>query len=339
MSTPAKILFMDDEPTQTVVVNALSRLRDEGYEIDFFDTMSAAIDAYYQQYYDVFILDIDMHHRPDTAAGDGVKLLQRFVSLYNKTRVILFSGAGTVTHWFAAANAHCFGYVAKDEEGEAGSSVGVLLDKVRQAVELRDGIDPGLTVTRYPETGLIVCGDAALAEQAMAQLRSALPASFRLEHLQPDTFMESQADTGRYAFRVLIQPEFSTRQRQLAQIDRMMAGQPYPHSIVVCNAEDSNRLRKSILYVANAHPFRMIDLLGPRWLQDLQQAVSAALLWHGRREIFEAESDALAGLTVSLPEGILDSWQDELPADLQQELEHQLDELNAATDATGEYSA
>lgn len=320
MNTPINILFMDDEPEQPVVINALNRLRDEGYEVDFFDTMSAAIQAYYDKYYDIFILDIDMHHVPDSEEGDGIKVLKWFTSLHNQTKVIMFSGAGTVKHWFAAANTHCFGYVAKDEEGSDSSSVGLLLNKVKQALASRKQSSLGQESRKPPMAGLVIGGDMALIEQALTGLRSRFPEGFRLDHISPERLLETELDEYAYAFRVLIQHEFSTRQKEQKLIELILADEPYPHAIVVCDAEDSDRLRKSILYLANAHPFRMVDLLKPDWVDQLGVAVTQAMTWYGRREIFTASDEALSRINISLPEDVLEIWQDDMVEDMHGEI-------------------
>jgi len=165
--TRPKILFMDDEPTSDIVTHAMERLRTAGFAVDFVETMSEAIEAYYQKYYDGFILDIDMSHQAADQEGDGVKVLKRFISLHNQTRVILFSGAGTVQHWFQAANAHCYAYVHKlDHDQTTGDdSIEILIRQARAAVGNRRayGSVRGYTASESP------------ADQRRSRIRYASP--------------------------------------------------------------------------------------------------------------------------------------------------------------------
>ncbi len=56
---PISILLMDDEINSLVIQATIQHLNNQGFDVDFAHTMSEAIEAYYQHYYDVFILDID----------------------------------------------------------------------------------------------------------------------------------------------------------------------------------------------------------------------------------------------------------------------------------------
>ncbi|MGK0291469.1 MAG: DNA-binding NtrC family response regulator, partial [bacterium] len=85
MQTKGRILFMDNEPDE--VRDAVEFLQKSGYEVTTCETMQQAIETYYQQFYDIFILDIDMDENDD----DGVEVLKRFQTLHNETRVIMYS--------------------------------------------------------------------------------------------------------------------------------------------------------------------------------------------------------------------------------------------------------
>ncbi|RLC18767.1 MAG: hypothetical protein DRI57_07945 [Deltaproteobacteria bacterium] len=77
------VLVMDDEPMSAIIQATVNQLRQEGFEVDLAETMTQAIESYYQKFYDVFVLDIDMSHRPDKEEGDGIRVLRRFISLHN----------------------------------------------------------------------------------------------------------------------------------------------------------------------------------------------------------------------------------------------------------------
>ncbi len=129
MQPDISVLLMDDEPMSPIIQATVQILRQEGFHLDLVESVAQAVESYYQRFYDVFVLDIDMN---DTE-GDGLKVLKRFISLHNQTQVIMFSGAGTTPDWFEAANAHCFAYVAKDEN----DAIDLLIGHIRAATGAR----------------------------------------------------------------------------------------------------------------------------------------------------------------------------------------------------------
>lgn len=308
MSEKPSILFMDDEPSNDIVLNALEALRAEGYDVDFVDTMSAAIDAYYQKFYAVFILDIDMSHLPDDQEGDGVKVLKRFISLHNQTRVILFSGAGTVEHWFAAANSHCFAYVAKDEQQDELNSIGLLVAKVREALAHADRKSPSRPL-EVPRHALLVTDNEDLAQDATACVRDTLGTDWTIQRLALAE-VDASHDFSGYGVLLVLAHEFSTRHAAKEALSVLLARAPAPQTIV--GSEGRDQLRPSILFIANQRPFRMVNLSQGDWRGTLCQALRSACQWYGQREIFPADSEALERIQITLPEDVQGIWQEDI---------------------------
>jgi len=302
-----KILFMDDEPTSDIVTHAVERLRTAGFVVDFVETMSEAIEAYYQKYYDVFILDIDMSHQAADQEGDGVKVLKRFISLHNQTRVILFSGAGTVQHWFQAANAHCYAYVHKlDNDPTTGEdSIEILLRQVRAATtEIGPPMIP-LGVLA-PTKVLLIGGDSEFDAPARTAIHAALGEDWVIDAIALDQVHTTELTA--YGALVLLQRTFSTRATVCEALAKVLAVAPQPQTLIGCEGRDQSR--PSILYIANRHPFRLLELSDSAWPQRLQQALRDARLWYGKPEIFEADMDALRRIHITLPEDIAVQWED-----------------------------
>lgn len=305
----SRILFMDDEPASDIVANAVARLRRDGYLVDVVETLGEAIEAYYTRYYAVFILDIDMSHQLVDEEGDGVQVLKRFVSLHNQTRVILFSGAGTVRHWFQAANAHCYAYIHKlDTDPETGEdSIDRLLRKVRSAIEERPR-PTALTTDAPPRRILLAGGEQELDAPVREAIGEALGTDWAIDALPLSD--AAMADPSRYGALVILQRTFSTRAGVRDALARLLAVAPSPQTIVCCEGHDERR--PSILEIANRHPFRLLDLTDPHWPAHVAEALREAHLWYGKEEIQQADPDALRRIHLILPEDLdLDSDDDE----------------------------
>jgi len=308
-----RILFMDDEPTSDVVTNAVERLRAAGFVVDFVETMSEAIEAYYRQYYAVFVLDIDMSHQATDQDGDGVRVLKRFVSLHNQTRVILFSGAGTEQHWFQAANAHCYAYVHKldNDPGTGEDSIDRLIRTVRAATDEPLYSGP-LSTKAPPDRVLLVSGDLELVPPVRQSIHEALGPAWTIDEM--DLSAAARVDSSAYGVIVIVQRIFSTRATVRDALASVLGSAPQPQTIVCCEGHD--RCRPAILDIANRHPFRMLDLTSPQWLIQLQDALRDARLWYGQQEILQADPDALRRIHLMLPQDCIARWDENEWADL-----------------------
>ena len=301
---PISILLMDDEINSLVIQATIQHLNNQGFDVDFAHTMSEAIEAYYQHYYDVFILDIDMSMMADDQEGDGVNVLKRFISLHNQTRVIMYSAAGKSPDWVAATNAHCFAYVHKGEK-----------DALQH---LSDFVHSSLTQDLLPAAGdktplpsvLLFAGNEQLQSTAESVIAATLGPDWRI-HVVKSLADAQQAVSDPDAFDaiVILQPFFKMREEERRLMEILLAKSPFPQVIVGCEARDE--YQSAILFLANHHPFRLLDLSKDDWSASLEQAIKAAHIWYGRREIFQADPDALRRLNINLPDDILEDWKDD----------------------------
>jgi len=324
MNTSLSILFMDDEPSNDIISNARERLSAQGFEVDFVSTMSAAIEAYYEKFYDIFILDIDMSHLADDQEGDGVKVLKRFVSLHNQTKVILFSGAGTVQHWFAAANAHCFGYIAKDQQQGELDSIDLLIEKIKTTINT-PVTTKNKTSLPPPSKVLLISDDAELSELSSTLVNKTLGDNWSTQIMTPEQWAENPPSNDQYGIIACLQARFSTRARVQHQLATLLASTPSPQTIIACDGLDAER--NSILFIANHHPFRMVDLQHPQWQQFFTDTLMAAVNWYGKQEIFVADADTLSRIHITLPEDVQANWDAELS---DEEMERLYDDYETA---------
>ena len=303
--TPLSILLMDDETDSPVIQATLQHLRAEGFEVHTAATMAEAIEAYYRRFYDVFILDIDMGALSGTE-GDGLDVLKRFISLHNETRVIMYSAAGRSPHWVAAINAHCFGYVHKAED----DALEKLVDFVRKSrISAPEAPFPS-PVSALPRKVLVCAANEVLKEGAERAVQAAFgkDAGLLFASDPEDLICQAEALRSELGAIVLLQPVFKMRAGEKRLMQRLLSLGPRPHVLVACEARDD--FQASILFIANAHPFRLVDTGRDDWEERLAEGLAAAGIWYGRREIFRADPEALARLEIPLSGEDLDEWVD-----------------------------
>lgn len=299
------VLIMDDEPSSEIVQVSVDWMEDEGFSVDLVESMSQAVQSYYDKFYDVFVLDIDMSHIPDDEEGDGVNVLKRFISLHNKTKVIMFSGAGMVPHWFAAANAHCFGYIHKNEEG----SVKHLIEFIKRSVD--EPVPDRREIRKTCPNRILIYNKA---DSCQSQIRETVA-----EHLGEKwdiDILDNLADVDSrlkdekkddYGIVLLFQDVFELRPDEKNQLKSILSNSPAPQTIIGCQGKDEFQL--AILFLANQHPFRMIDTEVKSWPLQLGDALKKAVIWYGQNEIFPADPDALKRMHITLPDDAMEEWE------------------------------
>lgn len=307
------VLLMDDEPETDIIENTIESLRDEGFDLHLVDKITDAIEEYYEKYFDVFVLDIDMSHKQHGQETDGIKVLKRFISLHNETNIIMFSGAGTVDDWFKAANLHCFAYVDKNDR--SGDPVGALTKMIHTAYKTSRGEKSGrqrsiMTKNTCPEKILVYCENSDLKEKAESTIKNMLSEKWdvcfhnSLDEVNNTLLIESNE----YGIVLLLQNEFPMDTNVLENLENILNVSPKPHVIVCCRGKDE--YRPSILYILNHHPFRMINLNIPQWTEQLEEALKSACTWYEKREIFKADMEALKRIKITLPPEALAEWDD-----------------------------
>lgn len=298
------VLLMDDEPASIIIRETVNRLEAEGFRVELVETMESALESYYRKYHDVFVLDIDMSHRADGREGNGIKVLKKFISIHNRTRVIMFSGAGDVPEWFDAANAHCFAYVDKGES----DSIDRLIALIRSAAHKSEKSPFAPRKKVCPQRVLLYGNDENLRNAGSSAIKETLGELWRIEEFDSlketsKTLAGNDSDAG---IVVLLRSEFSTRSGTRELLKNILGFGPNPNIIIGCRGESQNQ--PSILFLANLHPHRMINLNKADWDETFKEALKTAHRWYGRQEIFRADRMVLEKLDIALPKEALEHW-------------------------------
>ncbi|RLC18766.1 MAG: hypothetical protein DRI57_07940 [Deltaproteobacteria bacterium] len=143
----------------------------------------------------------------------------------------MFSGAGTVPHWFEAANAHCHAYIAKDES----DAVGQLITRIGFAVGDPGRSRPMLRKKSCPQRLLVYCKDDKFRETAVSVIAGTLGDKWEISESESlTTAAEDLKRPEDYGMVLLIQEMFSTRSSEKANLKKILSVSPRPHVIVAC---------------------------------------------------------------------------------------------------------
>lgn len=314
---PVSVLFMDDEvydENVLAVASAVAALRQSGYDVTVADTMTKAIDAFFEKFYKVFVLDIDMSHVQDALSGAGergTRVAEIYRALDRGAQVVMYSAMGRAEDWFRVANRHVFGYVDKG----ARNAIPMLVEMVRAAA----AAEPvGLRVPAPRESGSVLVS-GPLGQQIDGELLIEIvrcagvfePVSCPLEEVP------ARLKSQEFAVVLLVAERFETVPPVPALIREICGVAPVPHTVIACEARDE--CLASLLSLVNAHPFRLVDLLAADWRDSLSRAIRAAAACHGGDEIFEAEPElvarAVARVDWSKMDQVLESGSEHDPED------------------------
>lgn len=302
MSNPnLSLLLMDDEIASADVVEmTVKALQQTGFDVDTTARMSEAMEAFYQRYYRVFVLDIDMSFVADVQEGDG-SLVARFLrTLDSDTKVIFFSARGQIQHWFAAANYHVFGYIHKNASRAIERLVEMSLEAAQSSEEPPLLSSPPQAPPQALLLGLEPCTTLPIevledtARQTLPQwdieTATSLDAALSALDAAPDSWGLVLAATD----------TFSTRPSVQEKLSALCQRQARPQTVVACQGKES--AMASILSLVNHHPFRLIDSLASQSRETLARAIHDAALHYGRREHLEASPEALRRLHLAFSE-------------------------------------
>ena len=119
-----------------------------------------------------------------------------------------------------------------------------------------------------------------------------------------------------YGIGIILQEVFKLRAKEKELLREILTQSPRPQMFVGCLSQDE--LQHSILFIANLHPFRMINTKHEDWPQQLESALQKAATWYGQREIFPADPDALKRMHITLPPDALSEWENFSPEDMEE---------------------
>ena len=308
-----RILLMDDEiETSDVVKYAIDALRDAGMTVDLADRMSEVLSGFRERCYDGYVLDVDMSQIHDEYAGDGTEIGLWLRSMDYDARVVVFSARGGPANWFAAANAHLYGYVHKNDD----RAIDHLVDAVQSAV--RSPTTPIMTQPQAPPRRVLVGvnGPVHLAGHGVGALAAkALPG---WEIVEMDDLEQVSSVLVRnptvWGLCILAADEFEADPDILDAITEICALASQPHTVVMCRGDTS--AQASILRIVNARPFRLLDSLNACILDTFNDAVDAAVRHYGQFEHLAPDDSAVGQICLGFSETTLadyepDGWDDE----------------------------
>jgi DNA-binding NtrC family response regulator len=139
MNTTAKILLIDDEPQ--IVKQFTRMLESEGFEVETASSGEEGWEKYQKQYYDVVLIDWKM------GKMNGLEVMEKIDKMNPNAKTIMITAFGDEQTAIDAHNRHAFDYLKKPVEKND------LIDKVREALDRRDGILAALEdwVQTHPE--------------------------------------------------------------------------------------------------------------------------------------------------------------------------------------------
>ena len=155
MSTPARIVLVDDDPDLLRLVGL--RLGAAGYEVEVLGSAEAALNALAARRADLLLTDWRL------PGIDGLELFEQVRQRYPAMPVILLTAHGTVPDAVDAVSRGVFGYLVKPFDGKA------LLDKVAQGLSLAS---PGRAVDQAAagwRSGLV--SRSPVMEELLAEAR------------------------------------------------------------------------------------------------------------------------------------------------------------------------
>lgn len=281
-----KILFLDDEifskedPDNPAII-AWEELKENGYNVEVTDKMSEVIDAYYKDFYHLYILDIDMGKVDDIFDGNGAtvgEFLRRMSSISN---VVVYSARGKVADWLKAANFHFTEYVHK-EQGELGLLTAV--DKVfAQSAQKKIKI-PTFDQVEHDDLAIAYYQDCIIPKEFVERQ---IPNLKFMEMKEIISCLQTQKPS-----LVLIMfanmPGMHEVEEFEQQLNQITMQQPTPNVVICVNASSNDR---RILKLVNARPFRILNLESATFEDEFVDAIHDGVFWYGEEEIFDFPED------------------------------------------------
>ncbi|HOD55193.1 MAG TPA: response regulator [Candidatus Cloacimonadota bacterium] len=276
-----RILFLDDEVYKhdgNPAEIAHEAIKEAGYNIEVVDKMSDVIDAYYKNYYHLYILDIDMSKVSDNFEGNGATVGEVLRRLSSISKVVVYSGAGRVNDWVKSANFHFYYYVQKEE---SDSKLLSIIDEVFQSTTTQSIKIPSFESIEHDNKILVYYAECQIEKE---YLNSHLESPQYFDSL--DT-LKTALDSSKPKLIVIMMQEVVKTFKGpdiISTINQLTAYQPVPN-VIFCL--DASQEKPTILDVVNARPFRIVNIESSNFEKEFQEAVDKALFWFGENEIFD----------------------------------------------------
>jgi len=287
-----KIMFLDDEiflKDNNPAIQAADLLEENGYLVERTDKMSNVINSFYKDYYDLYILDIDMGKVEDDMIDENGTTVGRILrQLSTRSKIIIFSARGDVNHWFISANYHFDGYVYKSENQENESGINALLNMVNKVIDIKDDVISFEHKERDKLIYYYYTENNYIREEELIDFIDNMEYSVKKFEYVSDISdaLKDKKDTPETV--LVIGNEFDNDEDVKFAFSELFSFQNTPQVVLALSADD--RDRDLIIHLINQKPFRLFNLKS-NIKENLEEAIKLASIWYGKNEIFELPDD------------------------------------------------
>ena len=274
-----KIAFMDDEIFNdgAIIPNiAYEKLKNDGYDVTPFDTMGKLLEVFKTEYFDLFILDIDMSHVDEKIDGkNGISIGEILKMLSSLSKVVVFSARGVTDDMINAANYHFYKYIQKDD------GVAILIDTIH-AIENENDYIINFFIDKPEENRalLVYKENKYISEnEAKTELNKHFDAIDVARNLKDAIELKKE---NQYTTILLVSEEFPNTQTISDNLGTLNDGD---ENLIFAVYADSDT--QYIVPLVNLRPFRILNLRWENKIDKLNEFISKAIIWYGRDEIFE----------------------------------------------------
>ena len=282
MDKKIPVLFMDDEALEgkcePTVEKAIKELQNNNCDVTVCTTISEAIKKFYDNYYKIFILDIDMRKIKDIRQQRGTKAARVFRSLNCNSSIIMFSHAGIDKDWFDLSRYGISKYIMKKDGVDLLiKTVKELANKKPQTLKFPNPKSSGKIAVITPEESSI-----DFKNNLFKAVKEA-GESFEPVHIEIDDYINNVNND--YVAVILAADEFSSKPSRFEKIEKIVKKVKDEHIII---ASGGNEVVVDLL---NLQPFRMINLNDDSWTENLKKAIVDATYWYGAPEVIDSDKE------------------------------------------------
>ncbi len=277
-----KIAFMDDEifnEGEAVPNMAFEQLKKEGYNVTPFDTMSKLLEVFKQEYFDLFILDIDMSQVEDKIKNkNGISVGEVLKMLSSLSKVIVFSARGVTDDMINAANYHFYKYILKD------TGIATLVKTIEEVDEVDDYTINFFIDTPEENNALLLYKQNKYISQdeVKAELEKQFNSIDVVDNLKDAISLKKN---NQYTTILLVSEEFPNNEAITDNLKVLNNGEENLIFAIYSSINDSDA--SYIVPLVNLNPFRILNLRLNNKIDELSDFLKKSILWYGRDEIFD----------------------------------------------------
>lgn len=281
-----KIIFMDDEifEENSVPKQAHERLVKNGFNVKALEKMSDVLSLYNKEFFNLYILDIDMSTIEDELNGKGTSVGEVLKMLSSLSNVVIFSARGVTDDMITAANYHFYRYVEKDNM-YADGGIEALCQAAEELFTAPQTSKIEFNIEK-PENNNVLFyykeNDYFSQKEIVTELEKKFDTVDTVSKLSEAITMKKEKD---YTAIVLVSKEFPNRETIISQIKELNQGKEKLIIAVYSSASDDDK--RYVIPLVNLNPFRILNLRQENKKETLNDYLDKAIMWYGRGEIFD----------------------------------------------------